>query len=736
MRNRKQLEEQGYDVHRMARARRARLRGLFYKGALVILGLLFVTAGVVDYLSHLPRERIAKRASYWDKVKLGAEKAVRAAYLSLNAYDEDPKHSQLPIVELYIKGKRLDKLTASLPASGAEYQSARVKLENKEFKADVRFRGDSINHWAFPNRSWRVRLAKGKDYNGMQYFNLNVPRVDNQISNWLGYDIARTLSGGLVPYSDFVHFRLNRLYDGVRLFLEQPNQDFLRKRNLPAGKIFVGDITSEQIYGGQPRKHLYRDTSAWDIRGLVEGERGDEIAELVRIIREEHDPYEFYYAIDSVFDLDALTKFIATLELVGTVHIDETHNGKYYFNPVTGKFIPIVWDTVAYFWKNRAQLDLASNSLFRVVLANPELREKKDRALWTAINGDLATEKIQQKVINKADEIRLDIYSFPLKLHANDKGIRHVSNEEWNAAVQELLGVIRERNDYIRSELSATAVSQRFLPETDATPGRVAFSVGSRAGYILRALKVKLGSNDAGINVTLRRRGIDDIGRPIKGEYREQVATSKKGQVTFTLNDTLYSKRSFRKNKKVGEVIPATYVYEVVAEGPAQVTKVVRVRGRNSITKEQYAPVEDVELDVPAEHKKNSVWWAPDHFADAKIETLQGNVHLKATKEVDRFTTLRIQPGTQLKMDPGVSLVVRGGTLEMLGSAAQPIRVEARSADNPWGVLALNNGAEATLRHVAIHGGGDATVSHVRYDGSLSVYHSKATLERLVVYSL
>lgn len=716
----KSPEEQGYNKKALGRAASKVKRKRLRRGLAILLLLFVVGGGVADYLSRLPRERFAKDFGFIEKTWLGAKKAFRSSVLVLAAYHEDPKNSQLPIVELFIKGKRLDKLNSDLPTSGEDYQTAKVMLNNKEYKADVRYRGDSINHWALKNKSWRFRLSKGKDYDGMQYVNLNVPRVDNQISNWLGYEIARKAGDLLVPHADIVHFRLNRLYDGVRLLLEQPNQDFLRRRNLPAGKIFVGDITSEQIYGGEARKHLYKDTSAWLVRGLIEGDGADEMAELVRIIREEHNPYNFYYRLEQVVDAEIFANFIATLEFVGTTHIDETHNGKYYFNSESGQFAPIVWDTVAYFWKNKPRIDHAANSLFRKLLGIPEIRESKDRQLWKMLQGDLASAKVQQMVLNKIDEIRPDIYSFPLKLHANDKGIKHISNEEWEEAVQDLVRVIGERSAYLKKELSNTEATYKFTPEKDGQPALLAVRVASRAGLLLHSLRVKVaGQEDATISV--RRRGLEDIGQAIKPEFLEQTFESKGGAARIILGDTLYSKRSFKENRKEGAVVPSTYVFEIEAEGDARVSKLVKIRGRNSVTTESFPPVKDPELSVPETHAKNSVWWQPGKYAAGDQRVFSGNVKLEQDLIVDRYSKLVVKPGTTLELDEGVSIVSRGGELSFVGTEEEPIIVRGSNGAR-WGVLAVNNSGKGIFKHVDIKGGSDATVDFVRYDGALSFH--------------
>ena len=703
----------------------------WFRRTIKVLILLFIISalGLVfcNYLSQLPRERFAKNYSYWERVKLGSKKFFYTSYLTLISKEEDPKNTKLPIVELYMKGKRLDRLNSNLPQSGRSYQAAKLKIGGEVYKVSARYRGDSINHWAFPNKSWRIRLGKDKFYEGMQYFNLNIPRAETQLSNWLGYEIARLFDGVLVPETNYVHFRFNRKFDGVRLLLEQPNQEFLYRRNLPAGKIYVGDIGSEEIYGGITRKKLYSELAAWEVRSAIPDLSTNEMADLHNIIRNEHNPYSFYEKISSIVDTEALLNYIAMLELVGSVHIDETHNGKFYFNPIKGKFVPIAWDTVAYFWKNSKKLDQGSNSLFRVVLSNPAFREKKDRILWKAISGKASTSRLHRLIKNQAEKIKKDIHAFPLKLHANDKGIKHISNSEWHESLNELLNSISSRNNYISEELSKNSSCYRLLPLT-SNRALLGIQVASRAGLKVDKIKLRLSESSDGVLVKLRRRGLEDIQRKINSEQFELKAHSSKGRVVFEVKDHLFSKRSFQK-RKVGKLIPATYVYEIEVDGNSSIQEIVSFDVNNSITGRKYNLIQDPKLEIPLEHKKNSIWWDPNGYIEKNLQTLQGQVRLTQDLIIDSTSELNILPGTIVKLDPKISILNRGGGINIKGTKAKPIKF-LPSSNEPWGVIATNGG-QLNIEHAIIDGASEKTNSHVSYLAPISAHSAKVQISNL-----
>ena len=101
----------------------------------------------------------------------------------------------------------------------------------------------------------------------------------------------------------------------------------------------------------KPRARIYRDARAWEVDSPTEDVGRGEIASLFRVLGNT-DPYRRYYKLRKLLDVESFLRYMALLEFVGSIHVDSTHNGRLYFNPDTGRFSPIVWDTVAYFWGN------------------------------------------------------------------------------------------------------------------------------------------------------------------------------------------------------------------------------------------------------------------------------------------------------------------------------------------------------------------------------------------------
>ena len=85
-----------------------------------------------------------------------------------------------------------------------------------------------------------------------------------------------------------------------------------------------------------------------------------------------------------------------------------------------------------------------------------------------------------------------------------------------------------------------------------------------------------------------------------------------------------------------------------------------------------------------------------------------------------------IEDGTDLRLGPGVVMLVRGG-LTMAGSAEHPVTIRPIDAGQPFGAVAvLGDGSQRTsIRHLDLSGGSDAWVRGARFSGALSIHYQR-----------
>jgi len=147
------------------------------------------------------------------------------------------KDSEFPVINLKVSQSELAKLNSHLPQSGFNFVKGTLETEKGSVKIKYRYRGDFPVHWAYQKKSIRVKTGKKKLFNGIRSFNLQAPKYDMQVNNFLSYKLAEEM-GLLVPRSELVSVTLNGKRIGTHIFVEQLEEMTLRHRLVMPGDIY------------------------------------------------------------------------------------------------------------------------------------------------------------------------------------------------------------------------------------------------------------------------------------------------------------------------------------------------------------------------------------------------------------------------------------------------------------------------------------------------------------------
>jgi hypothetical protein len=569
----------GFDTRRIVSLRwRSRVKRA------IKIGMLCIPLGIVvylgaDYLARTPRERKLARLSYVERVLYGARFNAIFAWNWLTARQDDPKESALPVMELYIRKERLKALEAHLPESGKFHQPGLFKVRkkgepNSVAGATMRFRGDSMNHWAFPQKSWRVKLKRKARYSGMRQFNLYLPRSQSQIPDFLGYAIAHEMGGLVVPTAYPVHLRINRQFAGMRVFLEQVNEEFFSTHQIAADRLFIGDIDYRDVYQYEVREQLFKELTGWEVLPVQKG--GDSSKEPLKALIEAlplatTDTAAFKASVERVLDVSSTLRYMAYLEIVGSVHADETHNQRYYFDSTSRKLRPIVWDPVAYYRDEIEGIDFAPNGLFKALLQIPEYREEKNRFIWEAITGNVSADRVQSMISESADRIRPEIEASPQKVYTFRSNLDILPNGEWNDAVDELVRKSRARTEVLQNALTKTSVAIESVkgPKWE----EVKVSVGGDAGF--RATRLVFDCAQG---------GSQSVVLEMDGEGKKLACTPTDGDACVV--DVSLPMWSVRRVDKNDDLVRQSGVYLWRVRSSSTTMRLRAVHGANSITGE------------------------------------------------------------------------------------------------------------------------------------------------------
>ncbi|MCB0319687.1 MAG: hypothetical protein KDD60_02105, partial [Bdellovibrionales bacterium] len=333
-------------------------------------------------------------------------------------------------------------------------------------------------------------------------------------------------------------------------------------------------------------------------------------------------------------------------------------------------------------------------------------------------------EMIQQE----AARMRPDIYAFPFKLHANDKGVHHISNSEWESAVLTLLENVKLRNDRIQSYLKETSVRFGISPRTAGNIERtLAVEVNSPAGFVLDEIQIAGG----GSRGELLRQGIDEAGA---AENSRVTAEFEDGNLVFRLGDNLLSKRKSGKRGQM-EKVPGLYRYTLrLPELPRADDLKVSLTGRNSITGEPYSvDAADSELVIGEGYRPRSVWWNPEVFHTKRETIWKGDVTIRTTKHFNRYDTVRILPGTRVWLARDASLFFDGSSVDIAGTSERPIQFAPLQSGESWGTVAMRDVQGGKVQYAKFEGGTFDHFDFVRYEGNLAVHGGDVALSHVQV---
>jgi len=328
-------------------------------------------------------------------------------------------------IDLQILQENQYKLYTGLKEDKNPYVKAILKSsewEGKSLKAEVRFKGDRKIHKEAPDKmSYRIKLKKDNRLFGLKKFSIQRPILRGYTWEYLLADSMSDQGIATLKYK-LVNFSVNGDDRGLYLIEEVPGARTLELQSLKSGPIFgTNEDYSDkldapvEVYNKKKwsDKEVYKYAfSALNIqlKSLLSGKPIDE----------------------NLFDLKQWADFFALNDLFGTYHATVPKSIRYYFNPVKGKFQPILFDghkgagkfnqfTLMDFLisPSTAKCDwICDQKMFYLgFLSNPKFREIYFNSLEEFSSKEYIS-KLRRRYEEKFEEIDFDFYK---RLSPNDR---------------------------------------------------------------------------------------------------------------------------------------------------------------------------------------------------------------------------------------------------------------------------------------------------------------------------
>ena len=263
--------------------------------------------------------------------------------------------------------KDLSQNSSVMMSSDDDYVPVKLDIDNKKFKANMRLKGDWIDHLITERSSFRIKLKGDNRFLGMEKFSLQSPSARGRAYEWLylntlkaeslislRYQFARvSINGnplGLYVIEEFFDKYLienNALREGPILKFQE---DFLwqnRLFQLAQNQGIESDIIDKNTTLQSDMNTHFKHSKILPFSMGSIFKNHTQTAFLKRARHLLHGFRTGTLNAHQVFDTQKLAHYLAITDLFGGSHSYFWHNLRFYYNPVTSKLEPIGFDAGA-----------------------------------------------------------------------------------------------------------------------------------------------------------------------------------------------------------------------------------------------------------------------------------------------------------------------------------------------------------------------------------------------------
>lgn len=623
--------------------------------------------------------------------------------------------SKLPVINIRVPQTELAKLNSHLPQSGFQYVNGTIVTDDGPIKIKYRYRGDFPVHWSYHKKSLRIKTTKKKLFHGIRAFNLQAPKFDMQINNFLSYKLAEEM-GLLVPRSELVAVTLNGKRIGTHIFVEQLEEMTLRHRLVMPGDIYRGEIIGKDRYliSGYGGKKLFDVPGFWDKMSVNNHYDENDIYPLKEMIEQIRslDFEESQKRLSEIMDMEAWGRFSAYESLTNTYHFDNVHNWRMYYDPWLQKMVPIVWDTTGWMenWrvpesKGKAIAPQAMSDLHFKLYQNGDFIRARHAALVEFFESGA-----DERFVKFANETVETL----IRESKNDPYLRPADENKMKTEAKKLVSyierVMKEGVDYTDAsskEVDYSLINNGIRLSVDGPAlikrVRIVFDEPLESpesvDVVFSVLDAQGSKIDKRVNLkdVISVSGADLI---VDTKFLSNSKLSDMGLMPHTRARTLIYNRG-----DYDILIPdiSTKVATVsvdMGNGWQSIDK--RSASERSIFEEVYKPIEKPDEVTP-------IFW-------------QGTQVVEGVLEIDR--PLVVKAGTKVLLGEDASLILRN-RVDVQGTKDQPvqfIRLDGQSL--PWGTIAIlsEKANQSRLTHCTMDGGSGYKERLFEYSGMFSVH--------------
>jgi|LWDU01.1.fsa_nt_gi hypothetical protein len=259
------------------------------------------------------------------------------------------KNNDYDHMNMKIRQNNLVKLRDSTK-NNFSYVAAKLEIydnqnNKKEIKVKVRRKGDRVIHFAENDtESYRVNIRGDDRFEGFEEFSIHHPVIRN--FTWEMLLSSVMLDNGLLSVRTTpINFSVNGDGDELRFVEEVPGKELLEAQGRKEGPIFglneeVSSSFSSSVFDVYDRKYWLND------RRFAMYSSSIEVLNKTRSILNSNKftNTEINKFIEEHYDVKLWARYFAISDLFGSYHGTVSKSVKFYYNPTTTLFEPILFD--------------------------------------------------------------------------------------------------------------------------------------------------------------------------------------------------------------------------------------------------------------------------------------------------------------------------------------------------------------------------------------------------------
>lgn len=615
----------------------------------------------------------------------------------------------------------------SIERSARWWFPAKFHAEGHVYPVDLQFVGVPKLPAKVLEQSWRMRFRGDELYHGIRELEL-VPAVPNQHAVELAIRAQGEARGLLAPPGGFATLAVNGNDAGTFFWTEGNSRAMLERLGYPNGEILAPRVTTAAIPARLAGEESGRIGYGHYVPAIDRD--GDWSAAEVKLehllaLTQNGSDADFGRELPELLDIEKFLRWNALVSIYGDPGSDGYPRLTWFFDPVTGLLEPILRDLALPMPDSGTDSDAAR--LTARLLRTPAYRGRRNEILWEQVGRHGA------EIVTENDA---DLGESLTRLAKSSRSLLRFSEfREYAEFRRTNRSELRERISTLSTALAASMVetTPKLVVEHDVPTLILELAPAGVAEILLTEIRFELAegalsNHDAAflrvISPMGEERATGSVEPVIVGSslaLHPQRVAIEPGSGTPGTNNTVW---------KVEIQLPFFSVDQWVGSDAVQSIDVVyrnAVTGESLpaarlMTAEMLARTPGGDFDAAFRPIATTVAKSGLPFAVVGDEIVlpAGRHEVNETIVVPRTHRLRLEPGVTLRFGPDVSLITFRG-ITAVGTALQPIRIQAAVASEPWGSLGVVRAPEAsTLAFVTVSGGSRSTYQGIELDGQLS----------------